>query len=909
MSKRVTGLNDGLSYLGVEALTPPDLVIRTASPTPADSQNVNLGDIWLRKKPNFEIWMLVSLSETGITGNAKWVQLYPGASLALGPGVVQVDAGNTFFSDFGTDGQILISDTAGLPVWANIISSDMSITVTNGANSIDITTAGGGGALSTFHTDAGDATVAAAAITVSGGDNINTSGAGATVTVNLDTSILQPATTADGNSGVYALGVTSYTADRFLHGYGTDNTFLGHAAGNLTLTTSIQNVGLGTDSLQSITTGDNNVLVGYQSGNSITSGSANCGLGRLVFDDLTIGDYNIALGDEGFNNLVTGSGNLGLGFGVGINYTGAESNNILIGNDGTLGESNVIRIGTTGGAAFEQNKLFVAATYLTVTGSGDKGVVFCDINGQLGTGPAPSDKYVLTGNTGGSPNWYNLTSTGGSVTIVQNNGLGTINFEAAGVAALTQLDDDYGGSAVPLAGVITMSDLANLTVTAAVNSVSFKLNDSILQPPTNVTGTQGVYALGSTFPFDYITDRFLHNYGTDNTFLGYQAGRINAGLTTASNNIGIGKNALDALSTGTYNIALGTNALGACNGGDNNIAIGGAAMDSVTTSNRNIAIGTDSLQTITTDTGINASYDNVVIGHEALRSANIARRSIIIGNYAGDTLTTSASDNIFIGYQALTGSTTISHRTQIGASGSGDGQQTACYVGGIYNVSVGVAATTLPKAVFALNDDKIVSSSGTLGQILATTGGYAGWNNFTSTGGSVTITPTTGNINIDLNSSNYLAFFAYIPSNIANVTGDGTTYYFGRNTAMTQVYDTGNDFFPGNGGTGAGDEAVFTAPVTGVYYFTMSVLATNLVTPPAVPPADPISIVTTARTYSLINCIFTNQTTQSYGFAAQANMTAGDTAKFTWSLYWGDGTKTRGIGATHSWCAGFLVPA
>jgi len=897
MSKRVTGLNDGLSYLGVEALTPPNLVVRVDSPTPADSQNVNLGEIWLRKKPNFEIWMLVSLSETGITGNAKWVQLYPGASLALGPGVVQVDAGNTFFSDFGTDGQILISDTAGLPVWANIISSDMSITVTNGANSIDITTIGGGG-LSTFHTDSGDATVAGTDITIAGGDNINTSGAGSTVTVNLDTSVLQPDTNAVGDEGIYALGATSYTADRFLHNFGTDNTFLGHASGNLTLTTSIQNVGLGTDVLQSLTTGDNNVIAGYRGGDSITTGSANVGAGRLVFDDLTTGSNNIALGDAGFSSLVTGSGNLGLGFGVGANYTGAESYNILIGNDGVLGESNVIRIGTTGVGAYQQEKLYVAATYLTATGSGDKGVVFCDVDGQLGTGPAPSDYQVLTGNTGGSPNWYTIGSSGGSVTITQDNGLGTINFEAAGVAALTALDDDLGNVATPAAGIITMSDLANLTVSAAVNTVSFKLNDSILQPNTSVSGNSGVYALGSTFPFDYITDRFLHNYGTQNTFLGYQAGRINAGLT-GTQNIGIGNTCLDAITTGGYNIGIGgLNTLSLCTTGQHNIALGTSSMGQLSTALRNIGIGYQSLGQVGLGTGPNATYDTIAIGYQACRITTYARESVLIGNGIADSVGTAVVNGISIGHDADSGTDEI----HIGSlSGQSD-----CYVAGIYNSAAG----STPGVTFCSANRKLHSSIGTNGNILMTGGGQARWGSLTSTGTTISITnPTSTTINLDLNAAAYLAFFAYIPSNIANVTGDGSTYYFGRNAAMTEVYDSGNDFFPGTGGTGAASEAVFTAPVPGVYYFTMSVYATNLVTPPVVVPADPLSIVTIARTYSLINCIFTNQGTQSYGFAAQANMAAGDTCKFTWSLFWGDGTKTRGIGATHSWCAGFLVPA
>lgn len=53
-------------------------------------------------------------------------------------GVVQTDAGGTMFADNGTNGQILIGGGTN-PTWANIISSDSSVIITNGANSIDLT--------------------------------------------------------------------------------------------------------------------------------------------------------------------------------------------------------------------------------------------------------------------------------------------------------------------------------------------------------------------------------------------------------------------------------------------------------------------------------------------------------------------------------------------------------------------------------------------------------------------------------------------------------------------------------------------------------------------------------------------------------------------------------------------------
>lgn len=54
------------------------------------------------------------------------------------------------------------------------------------------------------------------------------------------------------------------------------------------------------------------------------------------------------------------------------------------------------------------------------------------------------------------------------------------------------------------------------------------------------------------------------------------------------------------------------------------------------------------------------------------------------------------------------------------------------------------------------------------------------------------------------------AFYAYLPTSDANVTGDGTLYKLGSGNTLTIVYDQASNFV--NTGT-------FTAPVTGKYHF------------------------------------------------------------------------------------------
>ena len=248
----------------------------------------------------------------------------------------------------------------------NIVGvGDITVNGNNTTGTLTITQTGS--LANTYTTDSGNAAPVAGTIRILGGNNLNTAGTGNTVTVHLDDSIVQPVTNASGTQGLYSLG-----ANRFMHGIGTNNTFLGSTAGNLGLTvaTSVGNVGLGSAVLTGITSAAYNVGVGASALTLVTTGVANTAVGALA------------------GSLMNGSGNTLLGKEAGISYVGTESYNIIIGNSGTAGESNKIRIGTYGTGSGQQDTAYIAGNVHGSNGlTADSGNIVCtagDISASTG---------------------------------------------------------------------------------------------------------------------------------------------------------------------------------------------------------------------------------------------------------------------------------------------------------------------------------------------------------------------------------------------------------------------------------------------------------------------------------------------------------------------------------------------
>ncbi len=107
-------------------------------------------------------------------------------------------------------------------------------------------------------------------------------------------------------------------------GIDNESVFIGSNAGNIGHTDAIRNVGIGFETLQSLTTGDKNVAIGYRAGKSLSSGGTeNIFIGSEAGRDVTSGDRNMFLGSL-VGRQSNASNAVGIGRGAG-EFIGTQS--------------------------------------------------------------------------------------------------------------------------------------------------------------------------------------------------------------------------------------------------------------------------------------------------------------------------------------------------------------------------------------------------------------------------------------------------------------------------------------------------------------------------------------------------------------------------------------------------------
>ena len=306
-------------------------------------------------------------------------------------------------------------------------------------------------------------------------------------------------------------------------------TLYAHQASNLT-GASVAFNNSGTTSLFTLTDSNDNVMLGYEAGN-LAASETNCvgignrvmqtvvspatysiGIGGLSMEFLSSGSYNTAVGSVTLQYIGSGSQNLAMGYLSGSNYTGGESNNILLSSAGVAGENNVMRLGTSGTGAGQVSQAYMAGVYGNTPTSSPQ-IMIIDSNGTLGSQTGSSSPITLIGDTG--------TASGTTLTIYSNNAAnvsgGSVTFVNSSTTSLLNLSDAQNNTF--LGGQCGNNTLISSLCTAVGYGSQIATNGS----------TQNV-SIGDTCLATSVS-------GNYNTALGSS---VFTGLLTGSNNIGIG---------------------------------------------------------------------------------------------------------------------------------------------------------------------------------------------------------------------------------------------------------------------------------------------------------------------------------------------------------------------------------
>jgi hypothetical protein len=333
-------------------------------------------------------------------------------------------------------------------------------------------TAGSLGAVETLTGNSGGAVGPTAGnINVVGTGSITVTDNPGTSTLTISSSAVSGIITLDGNSGS-ATGSTVIVTTSILNANGTSKFSGSSNVLELNYEDANENVGFGDGSLSDggagSPSGSGNTALGHASGFAITSGSENVAIGDEAASSITTGSHNIGVGTSalgqtgGSGGVTTGSFNIGigedalvftggassynivLGYQSGINLIGGtNSSNIYFNNSstGSIGESNVLRIGSGTGTGNQQlansyisgiNGVNVGSVASVVAISGDHLGSTTITAGSNVTVTAAANTITIAASGMAAFAWNDVP--GNSQTMVANNGYVADN---AGLCTMT----------------------------------------------------------------------------------------------------------------------------------------------------------------------------------------------------------------------------------------------------------------------------------------------------------------------------------------------------------------------------------------------------------------------------------------------------------------------------------------
>ena len=447
-------------------------------------------------------------------------------------------------------------------------------------------------------------------------------------------------------TGNVAIGTNSMGGASSAQNASNYNVSIGNNSMAAVLNGAGENVAIGGDALNDLTSGDENTCVGFEAGDAITTQGAVTLIGKSAGSAINHNDANgtVAVGKSALAALTSGANNLAVGYQA-LDAVTTSGGNVAI------GKSALTTFNRTADTSGDNVAIGYASSESLSTGFHNTAIGMASFKTST-----DADKCVFIGHSAGKDGNVSGDGTIG----IGANALADLTSGAGNVAnGYQSLNTITTGSRNIGIGYGVMNDTddtfvqANCVVTDTDATVTHPTNTDIAVGMT-VTGT-GIPANttiaslngGANQSFELSAVAIASGTVTltfsgclsasDNIFIGYDAGGgtwVAEGVTQA--NVGIGSYVMDAnLNGASYNTSVGDDSMSGLTTGSYNTAIGRASAHTLVSGNQNVLLGYGAI------TDDSSATNQVVLGYETTGQAD---NSVTLGN-ASVTAVYMASDS------------------------------------------------------------------------------------------------------------------------------------------------------------------------------------------------------------------------------------------------------------------------